>query len=438
MPLKQITNFLKQTNELKTAELLLDTFSKYARDNTQFDELAQLYYETKCYVKSAKYAEKALILSKTPQEMYVIRSNLGKVYNYLNQPKKALKYLEQNLFLNPKDLDARMEKNLSLYMLGDEKQCYDNYIEMSKEDLPDIIKHRVNFNLATYEMEFGDYKKGLASFNVNGKLTDVFRTITPPNNIKEWDGIPKIDKKLLIIHRGGIGDEIINIRFMKNLKDLGMKPVWWTSFPDLKTVFNRNGFDTISNISELKNIHEYEFCSSMELPYLLNLDVEELGRTPYIKPDPEYVEKYKHIDGIGIKWAGNKDYEQDLHRTIPVEQLINTLNNYNIYSLQKEDYQEIEKYNAISMYNEMETIEDTLGIIVNLEFVVTSCTSIAHMCAAMGTKVYVIPPIACYYTWLGRTDDKSYWYDDNCTVIRQTKWNNWTQPLEKLKSILER
>lgn len=441
MPLKSTIEFLKSRDELKTAEILLDTFAKYSNQNFQYDNLAQLYYEIKAYRKSEEFANKSLTTSTKPEEQFAARCNLAKIYNHLNEPLKALENIKVNLFLNP-NYELMMEEIFSHYLLGEHEECERQLRELKEDpNIPSEILYRINFNLGTYEMDKGDFKEGFKKFTRDGRKVDVFKKLTPPENLEEWSGNIEEGKKILILHRGGIGDEIINVRFMKLMEKKGLKPLWVTSTKDLKGVFNRNGLKTIYGIQEFPeddNIFEYEFCSSMDLPYILDLDKKDLGREPYIVPSLEYVEKWSGRikgAGIGIKWSGNPLYEHDLHRSLSIDDIMSVLGKReNIVSLQKEGFEGLEKYPEIlDLHSELESIEDTLAIIWLLDSVITSCTSIAHMAACMGKKVYVIPPISCYYVWLGRKDEKSDWYGDYCTVLRQRTWNSWKEPLEKLK-----
>lgn len=437
MALKTVVSFLKNVDELKTAETLLDTFSKYSDNILQIDELSNLYYEVKAYEKSAEKSEKALTMATKPEEVFAVRSNLAKIYNHLNEPQKALNNICQNLPLVQEGsapyYEMKMEEIFSIYLLGKHNECEEKLKEMLKQDLPENIRDRVNFNLGTYEMERGMFKEGFAKFTRGGRKVGVFKKINPPANIKEWDGKIDASKKLLVLHRGGIGDEIINIRFMNKI---GMEYVWVCSNKHLVPVFKRNGFNVVSSIKEVGDLNEHMYCSSMDLPYLLGLDKEDLGREAYLKPSEEYLEKWKDINGgVGIKWSGNPYYEHDLHRSLLLDDIMSVLGNRNgVYSLQKENYNGVEEYsNVIDLHEGMETIEDTLAIIWNLDFVITSCTSIAHMAASMGKKVFVLPPISCYYVWLGRKDGKSDWYGDWCTVIRQSECGKWDNELKILK-----
>ena len=108
-------------------------------------------------------------------------------------------------------------------------------------------------------------------------------------------------------------------------------------------------------------------------------------------------------------------------------------------SLQKDDgVEETSDFpNLIDLSNNLESIEDTFALISNLDFVITSCTSIAHMAASQGKKVFVFVPISTYYIWCHPTE-KSPWYGDNVFVLRQQKPHSWAEPMQELKNLLEK
>jgi hypothetical protein len=173
-----------------------------------------------------------------------------------------------------------------------------------------------------------------------------------------------------------------------------------------------------------------EFILSMYLPIALNLEPEDLWYGPYLTPDDSYVEKWKHIlptgDKVAVRWSGNPYYEQDLHRSVPLTLLSEYLNfdnpNINFISVQKDNYTGIEEYPVMNVADELSTLEDLIACLSLMNYTVTSCTSVAHVAAACGFPLTVLPPVATYYTWLGH----SKWYGADCTILRQTNWNDWT------------
>ena len=85
--------------------------------------------------------------------------------------------------------------------------------------------------------------------------------------------------------------------------------------------------------------------------------------------------------------------------------------------------------------DKLETWDDTLACIENLDYVITSCTSIAHAAAAMGKKTIILVPISAYYTW-SHSGEQSPWYGDNVILLRQQRPRTWDEPIEKLKSLI--
>jgi hypothetical protein len=181
----------------------------------------------------------------------------------------------------------------------------------------------------------------------------------------------------------------------------------------------------------------------MDLPVYLNLQYEDLWSGPYLKPDPNISFKEIVNNGnlkIGIRWQGNPGYDQDLHRSIPFLDMFNTVKDLgaDLYSLQRDNgLEEMKDYEdrVIRLDHLMNTYEDTLAMINELDVIITSCTSIGHAAAAMGKRTIIITPISAYYTWC-HVSEQSPWYGDNLTLLRQEKPRVWNEPLDKLKEIL--
>ena len=144
---------------------------------------------------------------------------------------------------------------------------------------------------------------------------------------------------------------------------------------------------------------------------------------------------------IGVRWAGNPLYEQDLHRSLPVPELWNAIQDTSasFFSLQRDNnVEQIShcKGGMIDLSDTLETWDDTLAVIENLDVVITSCTSIAHAAAALGKRTVILTPIIAYYTW-GEEKSNTSWYGDNVTILRQTKPRDWSGPIQELRALLK-
>lgn len=437
-PLFQVTFALKTFGENDVAKSLLMTFAKNVMSLEQADEIAYLLNEIKAYSESVEMLRRCLTLTSNPHQLYAIRANTAKMLNHLNKPQESIVLSDENLAINPNDYDARLEKAFSHYLMGDYKSSEEIMREISTHaNLPDNVIGRVLYNIGSYDIEKGRFKQGLKGFVGIGHDIAIwqYREI---EGMEQWRG-ESFEGTLYVMSEGGIGDEIINFRFAKKLVSQGMDVVWITHHQHLVDVFNRNGIKTVTDYPRGNDDDRYVLA--MFLPIVMDLDKEDLWDGPYLSPSPEYVTKWqsKLPEGkkVGLRWSGNSMYEQDLHRSIDIGDLMSVnFGEATLVSLQKGDGEEKTPEGVLNVSSEIETIEDTLAIISLCDYVVTSCTSVAHMAGALGAKTYVCPPIAAYYVWLGLSGNKSDWYGENVTVIRQTEHKNWKTVTNKLQKLL--
>lgn len=420
----------KSTGNTSDAKTFLEIAAKYCYDLKTLDEIAYLQSEIKDYLSCVNSLSRCLTLTKEPEEQYAVRANLAKMHNHLNDPEASIKYSEENLKLEQdnnlqKDYDTRMELSFSHYLNGDYRTSESMMRELAANpDLPDIIKGRVLYNLGSYDIERGDFKKGLKGFIDIGHKIQIWHH-REVEGVPQWTGDIEPGKTLIIHSEGGIGDELINVRFMNNIKNLGMNPIWVSGHKSLVEVFSRNGYNATTDVSTIDRSNAVQ-CMAMYLPILLDVDKDQLWSGAYLKPSQEYLDKWtKLLPGgkkLALKWSGNPFYDQDLHRSIPLDFIKEIQYNGTKVNLQMEPelFQE-DMFNAGQHIN---SIEDTLAILWLCDDLITSCTSIAHMNGALGKNGVVCPPIASYYVWLG-ADGVSHWYDPSLRVVRQKEHKNW-------------
>ena len=435
-PLVQVVAALLRMKKRDMAISLIDTFAETASTHEQYDEIAFLYMECKGYVQSVSFLKKCLASTADGQALYNIRANLAKVLNHMNTPEESLLYSQMNLRVIPDDMDSELEIGFSYYLLGQYDTSKSLMLDLRRRyNVTPAIRNRIQYNLATYKLEDGEFIHGLHDLVTIGHKMNLVPIRKLPE-IPLWTGLPEKGKTLVILAEGGLGDELIGIRFMRHITELGMYPIWVTNHPQLVDVFNRHGYTCTTDITTL-DISMALYCQAFYLPVHLGLTETELWNGPYLTPNSTYIAKWKSIlppnKKIAIKWFGNAEYEQDLHRSIPEKHIYTLRNHGTLISVQLEGCNE---HYATDVGRDITHVEDTLAILSLCDTTVTSCTSVAHMIVAMGLNGIVCPPIVTYYCWLGRTDNKSNWYGDNLHVIRQTTHNDWTDVFAQVHSLL--
>ena len=84
----------------------------------------------------------------------------------------------------------------------------------------------------------------------------------------------------------------------------------------------------------------------------------------------------------------------------------------------------------------LETWEDTAGLIENLDLVISSCTSVAHLAAALNKMTWVIVPTLSYYIWAKEGNKDNYGeltdYYDCVRLHRAGKNHNWEKAFKSI------
>ena len=417
-PFAQIVFNCKVNDQENHAREFLKIASDNLMDVSLLDHIAQLQSTIKDYSETVKTLTRMLEVIKDPSAIHAVRSNLATTYNKLNDPTSALQQLNQL----PDDISVQMEKSLAHYFLGEYSKSEEIMREISNTpNLPEQVRDRVEYNLAIYEIENNNFKKGYHQYIEKGHRIHIWPT-QQRAMIPMWKGETEPGKTIIIHAEGGIGDEIIGVRFMNNIRDLGMRPVWKTNNRDLHAVFNRNGYECVLDYNEIETFNAAQVMA-MYLPVYLNLDKEDLWNGVYLKPDEAHIKKWSELLPAGkklaIKWQGNLGYDQDLHRSICVDKLKEFAYAGTKINLQLEP----ELKNDWSYSPDINSIEDTLAILWLCDDLITSCTSVAHMAGAIGKNVTVCPPIAYYYVWAKGIK----WYGDHVTVIKQSVHRSWNE-----------
>jgi hypothetical protein len=442
-PLELVTKTLFSFGEKKLTYDLLDAFGKRAEGFSQHNDVAKIFFEIKNFPKAVEYGEKALKLTKIKEEKYVTSKNLINAYNQSNYPEKAITQIEKCKKLTPSDPELLFEETISYSQLGQTEKSHKLLFNLSKrKDLPEEIEKKVKHNLSGYYFLKDDLPKAFEHFLIETEKV-AYKGIQI--ELPKWDFKIIPGKTLVIDANCGAGDEVMHIRFMKNLKDLGMRPIWATTRKELSDIFNHNGFESVCVWDKPKYPEDSSWVYALALPYHLQLNVRDLGRSPYLNPLPEKEKKYSYIQKdtkykIGIFWNSDSGYEQAHFRSVDFFDLWNVVSNPNhsLYSLQMGDnpVPKTCKNHIKEFHSKDREFSDTFSIVNQMDLIVTSCTSIAHIAASMGKEVCVFVPIMEYYAWTTSTG-KCWWYGDNVHMLKQKKPREWTEPLRQLKEILD-
>lgn len=290
---------------------------------------------------------------------------------------------------------------------------------------------RVVFNLGWHEMRHGNLSKGLRLMDA-GRFLNCFGLPRIPGTI--WRDEPLENKTLLFRCEGGFGDQILNFRFARDFAAKGARVVV-SCASELRSFFARHGFACISN-ETVAGLHYDYWVPAMSAAHILGYEMDTLPGAPYLTAEPRKLFAKPDTLRVGIRWAGSPEFEHQQHRVFPPEPLINlhTVPGITLYSLQR-DENLIDGLPFADLRDQLKTWEDTASIIAGLDILISSCTSTAHLGAALGVETWIIVPALPYYTW-AVPGEHSAWYD-SVRLFRQTKYGEWDDVLGSVRQALE-
>jgi tetratricopeptide (TPR) repeat protein len=267
--------------------------------------------------------------------------------------------------------------------------------------------------------------------------------------LQEWnepslDGPEAIDapqltgKRLFLYSEQGLGDTVQFARYAEILaREAGS--VELEVQPGLVSLLG--GLRGVRVIGAGMPRSAYDFhLPLLSAPRLLGTVVETIPwEGPYICGDPVRIERWSQHLGhegfkIGIAWQGNPHGAVDEGRSFALSYFsgIARMPGVRLISLQKNAG--TEQLSGLPSWMRVETLGsdfdggdqaflDTAAVIANLDLVITSDTSIAHVAGAMGRPVWIALKSAPDWRWLLNRSD-SPWYP-SAKLFRQPQPGDW-------------
>jgi tetratricopeptide (TPR) repeat protein len=339
-------------------------------------------------------------------------SNLGQMYLEMGKTEAALEQYEVALRLKPDYGGAHWSRALLLLLLG-------------------------RFNDGWLEYEWRHVLKKVSWEHIRRPL---------------WDGSPLAGRTILIHTEQGAGDIFQMIRFAPLVKQQGGTVILACPGRLLAILKQCQGIDhLVAGEGELPPFDLH--VPLMSVPGMLRTTLEAIpANIPYIFADPKLVETWRlalaQYPGrkVGIAWQGDPKFPSDRARSIPLGRFehLSRLRGVQLLSLQKgfgsEQLAGMKAPAAIvDLGSRLDqtggAFTDTAAVMKNLDLVITSDTSIAHLAGALGVPVWVALAYIPDWRWLLGRDD-SPWYP-SMRLFRQTRRGDWEDVFERMANELQ-
>ncbi len=324
--------------------------------------------------------------------------------------------------------DQQFEKSLS---------CFTTILDR----MPDHADAR--YSLAFTQLLLGNYHEGWKNYESRWQAsfsTSKARSFHKPM----WDGTPLNGKRIFVHCEQGYGDTFQFIRFIKKLKTFGGTIIFETPKVLEPLMFNFPEIDELIVRGQPEPAFDYHI-PLLSLPYVFNLTLDELPfETSYITSDGKQINGLvldKKKLNIGLVWTGSETFRHNHFRSMHFKDLAPLLETKNcvFHSLQVCETQKVvqevlKEAGLCDLGSGFHSFLDTVRAIEEMDLIITTDTSVAHLAGAMGKKSWVLLHATSDFRWLVERED-SPWYP-NTRLFRQKELGNWSELLQRVSSAL--
>ena len=199
-----------------------------------------------------------------------------------------------------------------------------------------------------------------------------------------------------------------------------------------------------SSLPELAEVYE-SFKLEKKIPFHFNFFPNNEQKNIFWK---NYVKNYSSKLNIGLNWKGDIKYKWDIYRTLNIKYFEEILNIKQIQFFILNINLTSEEKNYLQNFNNVKIIDDTLikeekinsfvetiEIIRNLDLVISVDTSIAHLTAGLGVKLYLLLEYSPFWYW-NIFESENYYQNSQITFFNQKVPGDWFSVINNLKNKL--
>lgn len=289
--------------------------------------------------------------------------------------------------------------------------------------------HRAAYNRSWYLLKQGQITEGYKQMD-RGRFCGIIGERKPDTPAPEWDG--KTKGTILLYCDHGLGDQIHQVRYARDLVARGNKVVVCCSGQLAGLFSDIEGVSAVVQVGSEFGVYHDFWAYGMTAPNYFGYGMSDLRGDSYINKPATIKGRKKRI---GLRWQGNGKFEDDHQKKFPYELLFNAVKDADVefISLQRDEGSE-----ACPMWVKqvpLDSWNDTKMAVASCDLVISSCTSVSHIAAAMGVETWVVIPVMGYYLY-AMDGDKCPYYD-SMTLFRQEVFGEWEAPFDKIKARLE-
>ena len=441
------SNLIKLKKEKETILFIKNYEKNYKTDEVLKSLTGLAYLEQQEYDTAESYFLQAIQIDNNNANLHTM---LGDCYERMGKFDKAKNYYKISLKIDSKNkstLNSLASLNYFNGDLDEAERLYKLSINYNENN------HDAKYLLAQCQLAKSNYTEGWKNFESRW-FSHSFNSRKLKSNLPKFT-LNSETKKLLIWSEQGVGDQVLNLRFLRDVEnytenifikiDKRLHPIIKRSHPKIKFFSSEIDY----------KFHIDSQISLVDLASLFLTDNSYFSKNndKYISGDnlieKELKEKLKTEKKIvcGLSWI-SKNNEIGNNKSITLEMLkpLLLIEDITFIDLQYNDTK-IEKdrfFNDNSIkINEVDTIDnfnDLNGITSLIEicdFVITVSNTNAHISGALGKKTFLLLPKGKGRLWYWSSkNNRSLWYP-SIEVIEQNVAGSWNSVINKLSKLVK-
>lgn len=406
------------------------------------DYVQALYNRGRAYDELDRYADALAcynnVLALDPQHAGA-HNNRGVVLDTIGRSEEALESFAKALMIQRDYAEAFSNRGTALVELDRPEDALASYDAALALD-PDNAGFRWNRGLV--HLRQGSLAAGWADYEWR-RRTDEWEVRNLSG--REWDGAAAPGQRVFLYAEQALGDTIQFARFARTVAAAGSNVVLEVQPPLAKLLQTLAGVAVIGRGAPLPAFDRH--LPLMSVPHVLRLpSVSADG--PYLAAEPERTERWRRALGaeglrVGIVWRGNPKAPGP-SRAIPLRayEPLSRIPGVRLISLQKDGAGQLadlpEGMTIETLGDDFDSgadaFLDTAAVIMNLDLVIASDTSIAHLAGALGRPVWIALRHVTGWQWMTR-GEVTPWYS-TARVFKQARRGEWDDVFDRMAAEL--
>jgi tetratricopeptide (TPR) repeat protein len=374
-----------------------------------------------------------------------LHCNLGNTFFGKGQLNEAIAAYQQAIILRPNYAEAHVAIAAAFANLGRREDAIPS-IERAVSLKPDSAEIRWTF--AWVLLILGDFNRGWAAYDCRFTTQEWkwrfqrWASLGYDLSKPQWNGEDLTGRRILLLVEPGFGDTFQFARYVPMVARRGGHAILACA-PEQMRLFQcfKEHATVVNQILDCKfDVH----CALGSLPRAFKTTLETIpADVPYLRADDGLIAKWKarmpaNRLKIGLVWSG--DVRATARRAVTLRQLAPLFKTPASWfvSLQK-GHAAVQIKGAPELAvadwsDELTDFAETAALMTNLDLIISSDTSTAHLAGALGRTIWTFLPFGADWRWLLDRAD-SPWYP-TMRLFRQNTLGDWGEVIDRVAQAL--